>query len=112
MKITVSTSNFYVGNSQPAKDAKFLASLGAVFSGVQEGHSGNAHVLGSTLWRTHHVFWKQVTDKDLQKAYEDTAVVVPRIKGVKVLRFWSRLISKRSSKRDIGMPRSATVARL
>lgn len=109
MTLRVSTSNFYVGNTQPTHDAHTLAGLKCDLSGVQEGHSGNARAIKDTLKTTHTVWWKTVRDKDLQMGFMDVPVVInPRLH---VLKIWARLISKRAQKRDIGMPRAATAVR-
>lgn len=109
MKLKVSSANFYVGNKQIAKDARFLASLGCDLNGIQEGHSDNARVIKETLKDTHITFWGRPKDKE--KAFATLDVPVTYKKTLKVYRQWARLINKRSQKKNIGMPRAATAVR-
>lgn len=111
MKIKVSTSNFYVGNRQPTKDAHFLANLGCDLSGVQEGHSGNAVAIRNAIHWHHTVFWGHSKNADVAKSFMDVPVVVDKRK-VKPIKFWTRRLCGRSETKDIGMPRSATMARV
>lgn len=101
--IKVASANFYVGNPQPRADARFLASLDCDIVGIQEGH-GNIVEIKDALKDTHRLF---VTGDALER--RDVPVLVP--KGLHVKRFWGRQISKRSQKKNIGMPRSATAIR-
>lgn len=104
--VKVSTSNFYVGNKQPRKDARFLASFDCDASGIQEGHSGNYDAIKEELKDTHRV----IIGKERSINTLDVPVVVKR-KGIRVIRHWSRQISVRAQKENIGAPRNATVVR-
>jgi endonuclease/exonuclease/phosphatase family metal-dependent hydrolase len=109
MKLKVASANFYYQNKQPKKDALFLASLGVDVAGIQEGTGGNAQDIKEALDHRYDTFWRKDTDRDKQKAYLDVPVTFK--KSLKVYKTWARMISKRSQKKDIGMPRAATVVR-
>lgn len=97
----IATANFFVGNKQPAKDAKFLASFKVDVAGIQEGHSGNVSAIKNTLVNSYRTV---VGGSRIEQ--QDTAVVINR--KYKVLKWKNRLISRRSQKENIGMPRTAT----
>jgi len=107
--IKVSSTNFYVGNKQPVKDAEFLASLNCAIGGIQEGHGGNAVDIKRTLKRTHDVYWGNSKNKERDLAYLDVPVVFK--KNLKVMKSWSRIVSKRAQVENIGMARAATAVR-
>lgn len=100
----IATANFYVGNTQPRKDAEQLRSLGVDVAGIQEGHSGNAYAIRDALKNDYHVF---IGGKAIEQL--DTPVLLS--KNFKAKKSWTRLISKRSQKENIGMPRTATAVR-
>ena len=106
----VSTSNFYVGNKQPRKDAAFLLQQGIDLGGIQEGH-GNAKDIEAVAKTagTHNVFWG--SGKDAEKDFATLDVPVVYRKTLKVKRIWTRLISHRAQVKNIGMPRAATAIR-
>lgn len=109
MRLKVSTSNFYVGNKQPEKDAHFLASKNCDISGIQEGHSGNAVAIRHALKKTHHTYWGDSKDASKAFAMLDVPVVFP--KSLDVTKTWARQISARAQSENIGMPRAATAVR-
>lgn len=103
--IRVSTSNWYVGNTQPGKDAKFLATYNCDVSGVQEGHSGNIAAIEAAIGDTHRIIYGRKPGLGPQ----DAPVIVP--KTLRVIKSWSRQINPRAEKKNIGMDRNATVVR-
>ncbi len=101
----IATANFYVGNTQPRKDAEQLRQLNVDIAGIQEGHSGNLIAIRDVLKNDYRVF---VGGSAIE--YQDTPILVH--KEYKVLKSWSRRISRRSQKENIGMPRTATAVRI
>lgn len=110
MRLKVSSSNFYVGNKQPQKDAHFLADLGCDISGIQEGHSGNAQDIQRALHKTHVTYWKVGKDEQKNFAFLDVPVVY-RKSGLHIIREWARQVSARAQVKNIGMQRAATAVR-
>lgn len=101
----IATANFYVGNTRVAEDAKALAALKPDVVGIQEGHSGNVAKIKATISQQYRVL---VGGNSIEA--QDTPVAVSR--NHKVLKWWTRRISKRSQKENIGMPRTATEVRI
>ena len=101
--VRVSSNNFYVGNQQPEKDARFLRSFKCHVSGIQEGHSGNVEAIRRAIGNTHSVRYGDTFEG------KDVPVVYPS--GLHVLSFKSRRVSKRAEVKNIGMPRAASVLR-
>lgn len=101
--VKVASANFYVGNTQPQKDAKFLRSFDFDVAGVQEGHSGNIEAIRAAIGDTHRVRFGNTFEG------KDVPVVFP--KKLNVLSFKSRQISKRAEVKNIGMPRAASIIR-
>lgn len=109
--LKIVSANWYVGNPTPEKDAHFLASLNPDAAGVQEGHSSNAQAIRRAIGGRRFLVWWG-TSKNKEKAFGelDVPVVIDRQK-VNVLKKWTRLISHRAQKENIGMPRAATAVR-
>lgn len=103
--IKIASANFFVGNTQVKKDAEFLRDLGVEVAGIQEGHSGNAQGIRNALYKTHITWWGRANTI----AEQDVPVVISR--KLNVQKVWTRRISKRSQKENIGMPRNATAIR-
>lgn len=101
--VKVTSANFYVGNKQPQKDAKFLRSFKAHVNGVQEGHGGNIAAIRKAIGDTHSIRFGNTFEG------QDVPIVHP--KNLKVLSFKSRQISKRAEVKNIGMPRAASILR-
>jgi len=109
MNLRVASANWYYANKQPVRDAHFLVNFDPDIVGVQEGHGGNAQDIKNALKGTHETFWGKPADK--AKAYGALDVPVFYKKRLKVIRRWSRQVSKRASVKDLGMPRAATIVR-
>lgn len=101
--VKVASANFYVGNTQPQKDAKFLRSFDFDVAGVQEGHSGNIEAIRAAIGDTHNVRFGDTFEG------KDVPVVFPKKLNVKS--FKSRRVSKRAEVKNIGMPRAASILR-
>lgn len=108
MRLKIGTANMYVGNKQPYKDAQLLNDLDLV--GFQEGHSGNAEAVRASLRQTHFTFWGKRKDAEKTFAMLDVPIAISR--RLHLVKTWARLISHRAQKRNIGMPRAATAARV
>lgn len=100
----IATCNFFVGNKQPERDAKKLASYNVDVAGIQEGHSGNVGAIKRTINDKYRTIVGGVA---IEK--QDSAVVINRKHHI--LKWWVRQISKRSQAENIGMPRTATAVR-
>jgi hypothetical protein len=107
--IKVATANWYYRNQRPQRDAHLLASYGVDSAGIQEGHGGNAQDIRTALHQNYITWWG--TPEDPEKAYAALDVPISIKKSFHIERFWFRQISARAQKKDIGMPRAATVVR-
>lgn len=101
--IKTASANFYVGNRQPQKDAKFLASFDVDVAGIQEGHGGNNGDIRKALGKTHRLYHGNTFG----------AIDVPILtkRELNVVSFKSRQVSKRAEIKNIGMPRNAGILR-
>ena len=100
----IATANFYVGNTQPRKDAEQLRSLGVDVACIQESHSHNTNAIRDALKNDYRVY---VGGNTIQE--QDSPILIH--KKFKVKKFWNRQISKRAQVKNIGMPRTASVIR-